>query len=121
MIPLSEIEKWTPFLPPPPFSALFRHGGRHRRPPSYVLTPSDIATTGSRTNPFSPQVSAHIACLLRRACVPLLRMLREWVTAGQLNDPHAEFFIEQRPAALADMWEKRYGEAGGLSGGRGRG
>ncbi|EOD41697.1 hypothetical protein EMIHUDRAFT_460965 [Emiliania huxleyi CCMP1516] len=42
-----------------------------------------------------PAVEAYVQRLLRGACAPLLESLRE-------------FFIEARPAPLAELWEKRY-------------
>jgi len=55
-----------------------------------------------------PAVEAYVQRLLRGACAPLLESLRRWLTDGELDDPCGEFFIEARPAPLAELWEKRY-------------
>ena len=41
-----------------------------------------------------PAVAGHVSHLLKRACEPLFGMLRRWLLHGELDDPHAEFFIE---------------------------
>ena len=56
-----------------------------------------------------PFVRATVSRVLEDVCSPLLEMLSQWLSAGDLEDPHGEFFVAQDAAATpSDLWEKGY-------------
>lgn len=47
--------------------------------------------------------------LLVAVCTPLQYMLGKWLIEGEINDPHAEFFIEVLPEVGTDrLWNDKY-------------
>ena len=56
-----------------------------------------------------PFVQATVSRVLEDVCAPLLTLLSQWLSTGELEDPHGEFFVAQDPAATpSDLWEKGY-------------
>lgn len=42
-------------------------------------------------------------------CTPLQYMLEKWLIEGEINDPHAEFFVEVLPEVGTDrLWNDKY-------------
>lgn len=47
--------------------------------------------------------------LLVAVCTPLQYMLEKWLIEGEINDPHAEFFVEVLPEVATDrLWNDKY-------------
>lgn len=47
--------------------------------------------------------------MLSAVCGPLLTMLSKWLLEGEINDPHAEFFVEALPeVGLERLWSDKY-------------
>lgn len=57
----------------------------------------------------SPKVKELVNQMLSAVCGPLLKMLSKWMLEGELNDPHAEFFVEGLPdVGLERLWSDKY-------------
>lgn len=57
----------------------------------------------------SPKVKELVNQMLSAVCGPLLKMLSKWMLEGELNDPHAEFFVEGLPdVGLERLWSEKY-------------
>lgn len=60
-------------------------------------------------NNGDPSVRILVDELLLAACGPLIYMLRKWLSEGEIDDPHAEFFIEILPEVGIDrLWNEKY-------------
>lgn len=57
----------------------------------------------------SPQTKHFITRIIREVSCPILRMIKEWMLEGEINDPYSEFFIEVNPNVSDDkLWTDKY-------------
>lgn len=57
----------------------------------------------------SPSTKSFISRILREVSNPILRMIKQWMIEGEINDPFEEFFVEVNPMTSDDkLWTEKY-------------
>eukprot|EP00466_Bigelowiella_natans_P021690 jgi/Bigna1/83357/fgenesh1_pg.106_\ len=68
-----------------------------------------ISGIGKFLHHGDPNVEAFVRNVLQRSCVPLFRMIAQWMSAAELKDPFHEFFVTARKSVGVDrLWQDRY-------------
>ncbi|KAL9656156.1 hypothetical protein ABK040_007774 [Willaertia magna] len=56
-----------------------------------------------------PLVKNLVSKILEQVCVPIFKMIKDWVTNGELEDPYNEFFVKSNSDVNIDkLWSRKY-------------
>lgn len=55
-----------------------------------------------------PRVSNLVVKLVKESSMPIYSMIQRWITQGELDDPHAEFFVQKGSRDPKNVWKNEY-------------
>jgi len=67
------------------------------------------SAVGAHLQHGDPAVQTFVRRIMEQVCSPIFGMIRDWVTSGELRDPHGEFFVasdESKPPEA--LWRDKY-------------